>query len=385
MTGLDKATPTVLAKCDSYDVDRLEHILREMLGSLGMSDAFRGKRVAVKPNLVMKKSAEAAATTHPAVLEATLRILKESAAEIVIAESPPGLYTEAALRGFYSACGISEVAERCEVALNSDFSTREVELIGARTLKRTSLISPLLDCDVIVNLAKLKSHALTRYSGAVKNFYGAIPGLDKVELHARFADYYEFGSMLVDLCGHFATKPVFSLLDGILAMEGNGPTGGEPRALGALVGGFNPFNVDVVGAQLGGFEGVIMLDEAKSRGYTGEISELTLLGESVESLKCADFVKPDSVSSIDMMNGIFGGRLKSWLAPRPVVLHETCIACGACARSCPKNAIEFRTKSGKNAACIDRKICIRCFCCQELCPVKAVVIKKNPILKLAKF
>lgn len=88
----------------------------------------------------------------------------------------------------------------------------------------------MLDADVIVDLAKLKSHALTKFSGAVKNYYGTIPGLQKVETHARFPDYGDFGSMLCDLCAYFAgNKPTFSVLDGIVAMEGNGPTGGEPE------------------------------------------------------------------------------------------------------------------------------------------------------------
>ena len=381
--GIDKNEPVALAKVGEYDVGLIESTIRGQLKELGLSGMFDGKRVVIKPNLVMKKSPDAAATTHPAVLEAMIRVLKDSAADIMIAESPPGLYTESALKGFYNACGITQVAEKYGVRLNYDTSSREVALPDAKTAHGFELITPLLDADVIVNLAKLKSHALTKFSGAVKNYFGSIPGLAKVETHARFPDYGDFGSMLTDLCAFFAgNKPTFNLLDGIVAMEGNGPTGGEPRKLGYLVAGVNPFNVDIVGTKLIGFDDVIMLEEAKRRGYASDSPEVI----GVEPERVSDFVKPDSsagggISALNFLSKAFGGRLNRWLQPKPFVETAKCIGCGACARSCPKKTIELVGDPKKHAHIIDRD-CIKCFCCQELCPVKAVVIKKNPVMKL---
>ena len=380
---------TALDAVETYDADVIEKVLRGQLERLGISDMFDGKRVAVKPNLVMKKSPDAAATTHPAVLEAVLRILKESAADIVVVESPPGLYTESALRGFYNACGISEVAGRLGVRLNSDTSSREAHLTDAKTAKMFELITPMLDADVIVDLAKLKSHALTKYSGAVKNYYGTIPGLQKVETHARFPDYADFGSMLVDLCAFFAgNKPTFSVLDGIVGMEGNGPTGGEPKKLGVLISGRNPFSVDRVGARIAGLDGVIMLDEAERRGFTKPAEELPLTSEKpLAEYLCPDFKKPESAeksgSSIRLLQTMCGGKIYRLLQPRPVVDAKKCVGCGECARSCPKKTIDLiKKKSGGRYAHIKRQDCIECFCCQELCPVKAVRIKKNPLFRL---
>lgn len=381
--GIDKNEPVALAKVGEYDVGLIESTIRGQLKELGLSGMFDGKRVVIKPNLVMKKSPDAAATTHPVVLEAMIRVLKDSAADILIAESPPGLYTESALKGFYSACQITQVAEKYGVRLNTDTSSREVALPDAKTAHGFELITPLLDADVIVNLAKLKSHALTKFSGAVKNYFGSIPGLAKVETHARFPDYGDFGSMLTDLCAFFAgNKPTFNLLDGIVAMEGNGPTGGEPRKLGYLVAGVNPFNVDIVGTKLIGFDDVIMLEEAKKRGYASDSPEVI----GVEPERVSDFVKPDSsagggISALNFLSKAFGGRLNRWLQPKPFVETAKCIGCGACARSCPKKTIELVGDPKKHAHIIDRD-CIKCFCCQELCPVKAVVIKKNPVMKL---
>ena len=384
--GTDNAAPVALTKIGSYDVGALENAIRKQLELIGMADMFDSKRVVIKPNLVMKKSPEAAATTHPAVLEAMIRILKESAAEIIIAESPPGLYTEPALKSFYNACGITGVAEKYGVRLNLDTSSREVAFPDAVTAHGFELISPLLDADVIVDLAKLKSHALTGFSGAVKNFFGAIPGLMKVETHARFPDYNDFGSMLADLCAYFAKeKSVFCLLDGIVAMEGNGPTGGEPRKLGCLIAGVNPFSVDVVGAEIAGLSGIIMLEEAKRRGYTSDNPEV--LGDPIESVRVDDFKKPDSsagggVSALQWLSKAFDGRIYKWLQPRPVVDKKICVGCGECARSCPKKTIKLEMRNGRRRAGIDDANCIKCYCCQELCPVKAVRIRKNPVMKM---
>lgn len=390
--NIDKCTPVALDRVGSYDVELIESVLRSQLARLGISNMFENKVVAIKPNLVMKKSPEAAATTHPAVLEAMIRILKGSARDIVIAESPGGLYTPQTLSATYKACKITTVAEKYGVRLNFDVSSREVEAPRGKTSKMFSIITPILDADVIVNLAKLKSHALTGYSGAVKNYFGTVPGVTKFEMHARFPDYNDFGSMLVDLCEmHLENKPTFNVLDGVLAMEGNGPTGGEPRKLECLISGANPFAVDTVGARIIGVNGIIMLDEGARRGLGAERAEDVVLmsDEAVEAFAVDDFKKPDTgggrrgSSLLAKLPTMFGGRLNAWFQPHPVINKKTCVGCGECERSCPAHTIEMRQLSnGKRQAFIIDGDCIKCYCCQELCPFKAVKIKKNPIIKL---
>lgn len=385
LKGISPLEPVALKKVETYDIDAIEAAILEQLRLLDCETMFDSKKVVIKPNLVMKKSPDAAATTHPAVLEAMLRILKPRAAEIIIAESPPGLYTETALKGFYNSCQIADTAKRYGAKLNFDTSSREVSLPDAKTAHVFELISPILDADVIVNLAKLKSHALTKFSGAVKNYFGTIPGLIKVETHARFPDYTDFGSMLVDLCSVYAkSKPTFNLLDGIVAMEGNGPTGGEPRKLGCLIAGQNPFNVDIIGAKIIGFDGIIMLDEAIRRDFAS--ASPSVLGEALETLLVTDFARPDSTgkgtSALEGLSKVFGGRLYKWLQPRPEVDRSRCIGCGECAKSCPQKTIEIVDDGKKRHARIDDSSCIKCYCCQELCPLRAVRIKKNPIMKL---
>ncbi len=389
--SLNPSERVCLDRVERYDVDFIERVLRRQLEKLDAVTMFKDKRVVIKPNMVMKKSPEAAATTHPVILEAVIRILKENAADIVIAESPGGLYTPQTLSSAYKGCGLYEVAEKYGVTLNFDTSSRSIPAPLAKTSKMFDIISPILDADVIVNLAKLKSHSLTGYSGAVKNYFGTVPGVTKFEMHARFPDYNDFSSMLVDLCEMLQNeKPTFNILDGILAMEGNGPTGGEPRKVGCLISGVNPFTVDIVGTAIIKTEGIIMLEEGVRRGYCpGRAEDVVLIcDEAIGNFTVEDFAKPDTKrkggsSLLGKLPTMFGGRLNSWFQPRPVINKKLCVGCGECERSCPKHTIEIRkNREGKKQAYIIDEACIKCYCCQELCPLKAVKIKKNPIIKL---
>lgn len=380
-----------LKRCEKYEVAGLEKAVKEMLSELGVLDMFDGKRVAIKPNLVMKTSPDRAATTNPCVLEALIRVIKDRAEDIIIAESPGGLYTEQILRANYRVCGIAEVAEKYGVKLNFDTTSKTLEAKDGKTSKLFDIITPIADAEVIVNLAKLKSHALTGYSGAVKNYFGTVPGVTKFEMHARFPDYNDFGSMLADLCCmHIASKPTLNLLDGIIAMEGNGPTGGTPRKVGCLISSINPFCADLTGASIIGVDGIIMLEEGKKRGCCPQnATELNIVSkEKPADFLVEDFVKPDTStksgsSLLAKLPNMFGGRLNSWLQPRPVIDTKKCVGCGECVRSCPRGTVEMRKNSkGKNKAVIKDASCIKCYCCQELCPYKAVKIKKNIIIKL---
>ncbi len=390
--SIDIKDAVALDRVTKYDVTKIESILLSQMERLGCGDMFCGKRVVIKPNLVMKTSPERAATTNPIVLEAIIRILKTSAAEIVIAESPGGLYTEQTLRANYKTCGITDVAQRTGVKLNFDTSSKKADAPKGKTSKIFDIITPILEADVIVNLAKLKSHSLTGYSGAVKNYFGTVPGVMKFEMHARFPDYNDFGSMIADLCEMLQeTKPCFNVLDGIIAMEGNGPTGGDPRHVDVLMSGCNPFNLDIAGAEIIGAQEVVMLLEGVSRGFCPpDAGGLTILSEErLSSFVVPDFKKPDTQrrgigsSMLAKLPTMFGGHLNSWLQPRPVIDKKACVGCGECEKSCPRHTIEMRAISdGKRRAYIIDDKCIKCYCCQELCPIAAVKIKKNPIIKL---
>jgi len=110
-----------------------------------------------------------------------------------------------------------------------------------------------------------------------------------------------------------------------------------------------------------------------------DITEIKIVGENIESY-VSNFKRPDSSAGgvIKQLPNLFGGRLRKWLEPRPVIIKKKCIGCGECARCCPQETIDIVNKK----AVINYDKCIKCYCCQELCPMKAVSIKQNLVMKL---
>ena len=381
-------TPVFVRSCSDYDKERMTAAVADAMAALGITrESLSGKRIAIKPNLVMKKPAEAAATVHPALADALLTFLDScDTADVVIAESPGGAYTEAALRASYRTCGLEAAIAGHKVRLNYDVSSVTVSYPDGKQCKQFEIITPIAEADVIFSLSKLKSHSLTRMSGAIKNTFGTIPGLTKFEYHARFRDYTEFNAMLVDLSLwlHTKGKMMVDLQDAVIGMEGNGPTGGKPRKIGAFLCSENPFCLDRVAEAIIGCPGEVpMVEDACTRGLCPKTAdEVTVLGDDWRTLVIPDFAAPDSAYGIKNAF-LFQGAFPRLFEPRPVIRKKTCVGCGECERSCPVHTITLKECSdGKRRAEIHRENCIRCFCCQELCPIHSVDIHKNPFLSL---
>lgn len=389
--SLDKNAPVAVAGCGSYGADEVREALSRAFDAIGVKESLSGKKVVIKPNFVAKRTPDEAATVHPAVLAAVADVLHERGADdIVLAESPGGVYSQARLRAIYASTGAEDVAEAHGITLNYDCGYREVSSQDGKVCRLYDIIDPILDADVIVDVSKLKTHALTGMSAAVKNMFGAIPGIVKFEMHSRYPDYGDFAEMLVDLCELLCGRAEFvSVTDGIVGMEGNGPTAGKPKHLGALLVSRNPFASDAVAAALIGRDGEIgTVVRSAARGYCSAKADgcrIVELGASVGEMSKSGFELPDSADKnmIEVMRTAFGGRIYKLFAPYPVVDAKRCVGCGVCASSCPRKTIKMtKTKSGKHVPEILRDGCIRCFCCQELCPHGAVKIKKNPITRI---
>lgn len=367
-------------RCDLYDTARLEEIVEAHFAALGLTPAFfAGKRVMIKPNLVTPHPPEAAVSTHPTLVEAAARLMHRYGANAVIAESPGGPYTESALRHSYQVTGMRVASDHAEVPLNEDVSFATFEAPRGQVCRTFEMITPALHADIILNLCKLKTHSLAMMTAAAKNLFGTMPGLRKVELHARFSDQEQFQAALVDLCDGLCTqKEVISVCDAIVGMEGNGPSGGSPRAVGCVLTSMNPFALDAVAAQILGLgEDVAMLREARRRGLVPE-GKPAVEGDNPPTF--CDWAAPDSHMKSVLTN------LPAFLRPRPVIRASVCIGCGKCAESCPAHTITLeRVKKGasRRRAHIHRKACLRCFCCQEMCPVKAIDTHKSLIIRLA--
>ena len=381
----DSLTSVALRRADSYSRAALLDIFLAAAEDLSLPrDYFRGRRVVIKPNLVAPMRPEDAATTHPAFLGAAVDFLRAYGADqLSLAESPGGLYTEAALRLSYKNCGIAAVAEEIGLPLNFDTSAVTLPFPEGERCRAFHVITPIAEAEVIVDLCRLKSHSLTRLSCAAKNLFGVIPGVEKFEMHSAYPDIDSFAGMITDLNAALAARcEIFSICDAIVAMEGNGPTGGTPRALGAILMSTSTFALDAAAEELIGFAGTVPItEEARRRGL---VPPIEILGEPIEALSVSDFREPDASRGtfLRRLPTLFGGRLAKFLSPRPQIDEKKCIGCGKCGESCPRHVIEIRPKGGRRVAVIRRDDCIRCFCCQELCPIHAVNIRKNFIFKL---
>lgn len=386
----ESSTQTVaVSRCDSYYRSLLLSLLRKQFLDAGITkEMICGRKVAIKPNLVVSKGPEAAATTHPEILAAVTEILRDyGPASLILAESPGGPYTDATLKSIYRACGISRTAEEIGLDLNYDCSFEPVRFAAGKTARSFNIINPINEADVIVNLCKLKTHSLMKMTCAVKNFFGVIPGVQKFEMHAKYSHVNDFGGMLVDLCEYLCeNKKVITVCDGILAMEGNGPSFGVPRKMDILMTSLSPFAIDVVAEHVIGFDDTVLTTKiaAERNICPSDIGKINLIGDDIEQFRVADFLEPDSKSGkfLKELPNIMGGRLASFFEPRPKINTKKCVGCGRCAKSCPMQTIKVVGKDGKRHASINKRKCIKCYCCQELCPFDAVDTKQNILIKI---
>ncbi len=370
--------------CSEYDFDLIkpivyahfDNIIKEHFADFD----FDEKKVALKPNLLAKRSPDAGITTHPDFVRASAEYFLEKGAKVVICDSPGGVYNSAVMTGIYNVCMMKKAADESGASLNYDMGHTEMYNKEGEVSKSFNIINPLANADFVVNLCRLKTHSLCNMSAAVKNMYGSIPGLMKAEQHARFPAQKDFSRYLIDLCCTVA--PSINVIDAIVAMEGNGPAGGTLKKIGLVMSSANPFVLDLVASHIMGYEidDVLTVKNSILRGLCPESHDaVTVIGESVEKYVSV-FKRPDSSAGglIKQMPDLFGGRLRKMLEPRPVIRKKKCIGCGECAKCCPRETISIIDKK----AVIKYDKCIKCYCCQELCPMKAVEIKRNPFMKL---
>jgi len=367
-------TTAVLLACPDYDAERVQQAIDGIFARCGGVERFvrPGHRVLIKLNLLMKRTPEQATTTHPSVAQAIVRAVQRAGGVPILADSPGGPYTRGMLAGVYEACGMTAVAKETGCLLNDDFSTTTRTLPGGFAARRLDLLGVLDRVDSVITVGKLKTHGLTTMTGCVKNLYGTVPGTTKVEYHARYQDVSLFSEMLLDICA--SVKPCFAILDAVVGMEGEGPSGGRPRTIGALIGGENPHVVDAVGARLIGLEErqVTTLEAAMRHGL---LPEFEIVGDALEPMVIHDFDVPMGLrrgSWVRLMN-----RLPQTFRPRPVFTHRKCDGCGVCMRACPAKAIGMNENRRPQ---VDLNACIRCYCCQELCPKTDIEVKRNPII-----
>ncbi|TAJ45871.1 Thylakoid associated protein [Methanofollis fontis] len=368
-----------LVHCRRYDPEEVDRAVERAIGLVGGIGAFvrSGQRVLLKPNLLMGAEPAKAVTTHPAVLGAVARLIVRHGCTVVIADSPGAgtRYTEKNLRRSYEKSGFAALAAIPGVTLSTDTASSTVSYPEGAVMKRFAIIDEALAADAIVTVSKAKTHLFTGYSGAVKNLFGVVPGLEKPVFHARFRRPDQFSEMLLDL--NAAVVPVLHIMDAVVGMEGDGPMSGSPRPIGAILAGADPTAVDVATSRLMGMDpkSVPTIAAAMERGVIApECSNLEMLGDDPGAVRVPDFRRPSThpggpaVPWPNRQILRFLQRRGTDLRPLPVPDPERCSGCGRCVLTCPAGAM--RIEEGR--AVIDAASCIRCYCCHEMCTDGAI-------------
>lgn len=379
----------VLVPLSTYDQPAVDAAVLKGMELLGGIQQFvqPEEKILLKPNLLVRALPQKAITTHPAVFSAVCKLLREEGYKHLSYGDSPGNPTTTPDKAA-EGCGITEAAEKYHLD-KADFSTGSiVPFPEGRTAKSFYLCKGVQEADAYINLCKMKTHALERITGAVKNQYGCITGVNKATGHASYPNSDIFADMLADL--NLCVKPRLHIMDGVIAMEGNGPSSGTPVAMNVLLFSADPVALDAVFASLvhldpaavptcvsGAKYGLGVMDEASIEVVTPD-AVLTLT-QARQQYGKADF---DVFRGVIKKGFLFNFMpLLPFLQHRPKVDLKKCIACGVCEESCPVPEKAVHSGHGQKAK-YDYKKCIRCYCCQEMCPVKAIDVYRHPLTKL---
>ncbi len=365
-----------LVACNTYEDGRVYEAVMRGLELLGGAASFvkQGERIVLKPNVLFGLDPAECVTTHPAVFKAAARALKEAGAELYYGDSPGFGKCEPNMQ----KAGLKRAADELGVKPADFDEGRAVVHQTALLNKRFVLANGVLDAAGLVSLPKLKTHGLTRMTGAIKNQFGCIPGVLKTQFHIQMPDPYDFAIMLVDI--NTFIRPRLYIMDGITAMEGNGPRNGKPRNLNFILLSSDPVALDATAARIIDLNPAFVptSDPGERSGLgTYQQSSMEILGDDLEAFITRDFDvvrKPPVRATAGRLRKFF----KNQICPRPVIDKTLCTRCGTCVEVCPvePKALNWDAESDKVPK-HDYDQCIRCFCCQEMCPEGAITIKNT--------
>ncbi len=365
-----------LVRCRRYHPQTVRHSLQQLLEPFGGVGALvkPGQKVLLKPNLLAAAPPAEAVTTHPLVVKVLTEMIQERGGKVLIGDSPGNDRQEEAHR----IGGLQRVMMETGAEMLLFKEIKDVKVNGF-----SEIIIPLaaeLDCvDLVINVAKLKTHALTGLTAAVKNVYGCVIGNHKRRFHLEHPLPLDFSRLLINV--FLAVKPAFSIIDAVVAMEGTGPRRGKPRQLGLLMASPNAVALDSVAAEITGFrpDQVTTVAAARALKLPGSnFLDVHIEGLSLEESRVHDFDRgPADSGNISHLivnfplawfrNMIYARR------PYPCVDSMFCNGCGVCFENCPAQVIDFSS----GIPDLDLYNCIRCYCCQELCAQGAIKLNRR--------
>lgn len=369
-------TKTVaLQKCEDYVFEEVYASIEKLMELVPPPDV-KDKVVLLKPNILYPKKPELAVCTHPVFVGAVVKAFVARGAKKVIAGESPAIAN--------STSAAKSTGMYDQVVENggewADFHDHiVVSCPEGHVVKQFNFASQYEEADLVVSLSKLKSHQLMSYTGAMKNLFGLMIGLEKAQSHYRFPGKKEFGGFLTDLV--VAAKPGYAIMDAIVGMEGpGGPGGGDPIKLGFLAASDNILALDWKCASLVGYNPhlVVNLEDALQRGiWLNSESEITTVGAPESECQNLNFkiVKDPSETLGKMMPKALDLLAKTVFTKTPHFNAAKCKKCQRCKQICPAQIIKMDGKDG-TATLADRKKCLHCFCCHEICPYDAIKLRR---------
>jgi uncharacterized protein (DUF362 family)/NAD-dependent dihydropyrimidine dehydrogenase PreA subunit len=366
----------VLVECPEYRQETVSRAVQKGIDLMGGVGRFARKNetLLLKPNLLAGEPPEKSVTTHPAVFRAVGEVFKNQGIRLVYGDSPGIGNPEKVAR----KSGLKAMADELNIPL-TDFKTgRKVTYAQALVARHLTLARAALDAHGIISISKMKTHALTGITGAVKNSFGCVPGFLKEEFHLKMKDINLFCSLLVDITTYL--RPRLHIMDGIVAMEGNGPRSGDPKNMNVLLFSTDPVALDSVFCQLIDFNPLYVpyLKIGQESGLgTCNPAEIEVSGDNLKKFIRTDFkIKRRPIQKLTLAQNL-PHFIKNIIISKPIIDYRLCTNCGSCVLQCPipEKAVNWKTGKKKEKPRYDYSRCIRCYCCQEICPEKAISVK----------
>lgn len=361
-----------ITRCESYQPDLVDQAIKEACLAAKMPDV-KGKTILLKPNILSDSKEELGITTHSQIVRSIIRLLQKEGAKRILVGDSPGLHT-ASFRP--RASGIWTVIQEEGVEW-VDFTDHPIiRTIPYARGKKLPLAQALEEADLLFSLPKLKTHQLMYATGAVKNLFGLVPNLHKSPCHLAFPTREQFASLMVGIAS--VAKPAFSIMDGVIAMEGPGPANGSSRPVGLILASQDALALDYAQAQIMGYAplDVPIVAEGLRRNLGSIPSEYPLLSAReliIEDYKRIEVQKKTNFLSALILPFFAGPFIRARVKRQrkaPLFLEEPCILCKKCIQICPVDALRVEERH----IAIDETACIRCYCCHEVCPASAILV-----------
>ncbi|MDR3088704.1 MAG: DUF362 domain-containing protein [Desulfobulbaceae bacterium] len=230
----ESSSPAVFLQHTDYQKEHLELAIARFAPHLGLDRSFHGRTVLLKPNLI-SALASPLACTDTRILLAMARWFLDHGATVLVGDSPA--FGSAAL--VLRRLGVMPELKKLAARVVEFSASQPLDVAGSRL----SVARQALECDLLVNLPKIKAHGQMYYTGAVKNFFGLVIGMKKSRLHMTHGkNHHEFSTLLSHLPRLVARQ--ITVADAVDVMHVSGPVRGARLTVGCLAAGLDPFAVD---------------------------------------------------------------------------------------------------------------------------------------------